>query len=105
MSVAKFTPGPWRTGLSADNGIPSVKAIDPKDGMRFEVCEVWGEDRDTVETPVSRANARLIAAAPDLYEAAAMAAEYMQENDPDAVVIDTLLAAMYKAYPEGENDE
>ena len=68
MTAGTFTPGPWAVAPSGDNGIPSVKAIDPADGRRFEVCEVWGENIDTDETPMSRANARLIAAAPDQHD-------------------------------------
>lgn len=35
----------------------------------FEVCEVWGVNDDKIETEISLANARLIAAAPELLEA------------------------------------
>ena len=63
----KFTPGPWLLLTSADYGIPAVKGFDPKDGKRFEICECWGEDNDVSTTEMSRANAALIAAAPDMY--------------------------------------
>ena len=65
----KHTPGPWVVGMSSDNGIHCIDAIDPKDGKRFEVCEVWGIDHDKTECEISKANARLISSAPDLLEA------------------------------------
>jgi len=61
------TKGPWFTGVSVDNGIHCVDAFSPN-GNKTEICEVWGSFFDKKETPESRANARLIAAAPDLLE-------------------------------------
>lgn len=71
MDEFKGTPAPWGfyKESSADNGIDCVGAVDPKDGLEFEVCEVWGIDHDKTICEVSRANARLIAAAPELLEA------------------------------------
>lgn len=69
----QHTPGPWgrsnmRHGLG-DNGGLSVDAIDPIDNATFEVCEVWGLDDDDVHDDRSIANARLIAAAPEMLDA------------------------------------
>lgn len=58
----KHTPGPWKVGESADNGLPCVDGIDPKDGSIFEICEVWGEENDLEITEMSIANARRIVA-------------------------------------------
>lgn len=66
MSNFKGVPGPWGIGTSSRHGVHCVDAVDPKDGLLFEVCEVWGIDENTEETERSWANARLIAAAPDL---------------------------------------
>lgn len=69
--MAKHTPGPWtieKHGRGENGGI-AIDATDPVDGMDFEVCEVWGLHDDRVHCPISRANARLIAAAPELLEA------------------------------------
>ncbi|MBO1080870.1 hypothetical protein [Roseomonas haemaphysalidis] len=51
------------------NGILCVDAIDPADGRMFELCEVWGQDDARSVTCMAEANARLIAAAPDLLAA------------------------------------
>lgn len=64
---AKHTPGPWRVGVGVDNGLPCVDTTDA-DGFTVEVCEVWGQDDDKVEDAECRANARLIASAPELLE-------------------------------------
>lgn len=71
MKEFKGTPGPWRLEEedSSDHGIDAVSAVDPKDGQQFEVCEVWGIDHDMSICEVSRSNARLIAAAPELLAA------------------------------------
>lgn len=68
MGEASFTPGPWRVGISVDNEIHCVDAEDQFGGVT-EIAEVWGTVADKEETSESRANARLIAAAPDLYHA------------------------------------
>ena len=62
------TPGPWRVGVSADNGIHCVDGADGNGGV-VEICEVWGTEDDKVENLQPRANTRLIAAAPELLDA------------------------------------
>jgi hypothetical protein len=71
MTNSKHMPGPWavaKHGRGEHGGI-AIDATDPADGRDFEVCEVWGIDRDAKHDDRSRANARLIAAAPELLEA------------------------------------
>lgn len=68
--MTKWTKGPWIVGKSQDNDIHCVDAKNDK-GHTIELCEVWGTERDTQETKESMANARLMASAPDLYEALA----------------------------------
>jgi hypothetical protein len=68
------TPGPWIKAplgsvTGGEGGGIGIDATDRLDGMRFEVCEVWGIDDDRVHDARSHANAALIAAAPDLLEA------------------------------------
>lgn len=62
-----YIPGPWKVTSAASGGI-SVDAVDPADGRGFELCEVWGVDRDkdALKDDRAKANANLIAAAPDL---------------------------------------
>lgn len=60
--AGSHTPGPWKVGESADNGLPCVDGIDPKDGSLFEICEVWGEESNISITEMSIANARRIVA-------------------------------------------
>jgi hypothetical protein len=65
VSAPQFTPAPWHAGsFSSIVGVPVMAQPDPMKNT-FNVCGV--------AAPVSReeniANARLIAAAPELYEA------------------------------------
>jgi hypothetical protein len=77
MSAAKHTPGPWKTGndfVSADR--------DGRAERLFFIAPLIRRDSDAwVE---ERANARLIAAAPDLYEALARIAD-MRDRDGNAI--------------------
>lgn len=66
MSQAKHTPGPWRVGPVDDTRV--------EDASGNEVAQIDGDYNQPDTWPVMEANARLIAAAPDLLEAA-MAAE------------------------------
>lgn len=85
MSDFKGVPGPWTIGVSTRHGVHCVDAVDPKDGLLFEVCEVWGIDHNAEETHRSKANARLIAAAPELLEACQALLAYHDSADDDGV--------------------
>lgn len=75
----KHTPGPWTTdpeALTEINGhahffIPIVRPVEEGEyeGRGVAVCILPTEDATTEESIIMEANARLIAAAPDLYEA------------------------------------
>jgi hypothetical protein len=88
--VSKHSPGPWR--------------------LKQVGLEVWGADKRVVANPdigasseisdeTKRANAQLIAAAPDLLEACKAALAYF--HDAKAGPCEALRAAIAKA--EGEN--
>ena len=71
--MSGHTPGPWNfsnenNSLGHGGGI-AIDAIDPADHQLFEVCEVWGIDDYSKIDSRAEANARLIAAAPELLEA------------------------------------
>lgn len=74
MSEAKFTPvhtpGPWRAHERL-SGSENHKGWIVMGALRGPVGEVYPLNSDP--TPAARANARLIAAAPALYEAATKA--------------------------------
>jgi hypothetical protein len=69
---AAFTPGPWEVFFPTD---PDACAVRPGiDAISGPTLILWGTDEDGEgvygETPEqAKANARLIAAAPELYEA------------------------------------
>jgi hypothetical protein len=62
--VSKHTPGPWslKTYTYFSGGTEQGDVVDP-DGRTIRVCGF-----SLTSTPESKANARLIAAAPDLLE-------------------------------------
>ena len=89
MSESKFTPGPWavinRTGVFSELGAESgdgAKA-DPTDGWTIADCSAGCTllTGDYVELgfAVQQANAKLIAAAPDLLAALEDLADYVDE--------------------------
>jgi len=58
------TPGPWKVHTKK-NGTLGIDAKEP-DGSYCQPARVNGDPEDKVYGPTTRANARLIAAAPDL---------------------------------------
>lgn len=98
MSEAKHTPGPWKTfddpksnygvQVNADNAVKAKKVV----------CRVGGPDRD--------ANARLIAAAPDMLAALKEGAQCLEDVARDEggwaweEVLDGMRTAIAKATGE-----
>lgn len=69
-----FTPGPWRFVP-----IPSRRAK----GFAYYGIAIEGENPRLFGTTDTEANARLIAAAPDLYEACKAALEFLRDDLED----------------------
>lgn len=69
MAGEKFTPGPWEVGDVDRNGQRIVR------GEHIEVATCWHHSVGSIEKQME-ANARLIAAAPSLYEALKPFAEH-----------------------------
>ncbi|MGU3495895.1 hypothetical protein ACLBXM_17785 [Xanthobacteraceae bacterium A53D] len=87
MSKSKITPGPWRQYAF---GGPQIDAV--KDG--HAVCTMWGDEKDPRDS--IHANARLIAAAPDLFDAcvAVFNAADMASSDQRAALEKVAFAIM-----------
>lgn len=64
----KFTKGPWELGEATSKHPYCIDAHCNNDGLRFELCEVLGADYEFEACEQSKANAHLIAAAPEMYE-------------------------------------
>lgn len=99
---AMHTPGPW--AVQEDDEFDGCKFIpvetDAPTGPNCRgICEVHPcyTDRGGAISKTDRANARLIAAAPDLLEAANEAFEFLGGVDGAAEVRGKLLAAIIKA--------
>lgn len=69
----KHTPGPWREGSTAHSKWVEAGAV--------RICQVdTDEENAGISFDESEANARLIAAAPDLLEVLALLANWIEES-------------------------
>ncbi|TGE04606.1 hypothetical protein [Hymenobacter fodinae] len=98
------TPGPWKT-LAEECDKPYIRVRGGRLGSRYKIANVitpvydGSTQREADET---RANARLIAAAPDLLEALKKVSTFWNEDNPNAdCPYDDVDAAIAKA--TGEN--
>src|SRR3989337_294167 len=96
------TPGPWKVLLNYDNRIDetilgrhTIKGADD-----YNVARVWELDEILDKPGLTEANARLIAAAPDLL-AALESLEKMTSDLPLPSVHNVIRAAIEKARKEG----
>jgi len=88
------TKGPWVVGPVDDTVVTHMG----KDGIRYEVAAVDGDYNDPDTWPIMEANARLIAAAPDLLEALQnLLAVHQGEGGTKYHAIDIARAAIAKA--------
>jgi len=91
METKKFTSGPWR--LDESSFLLKVVSDDP-----FDIIVGSVGHEDTVESEM-KANAKLIAAAPELYEACQAALTELQQYIPvtDVNVLNKVTNAIRKA--------
>jgi hypothetical protein len=99
MGVLNIAPTPWRVGPVDDT---VVSAAD-----RSVVAEVDGDYNQPDEWPVMEANARLIAAAPDLYSATTAWITYLdtQSEFGTAAEEEAMLDAMRVALAKARGDQ
>jgi len=82
-SVPSHTPGPWNVGDDSPNDYEGP-TIDTRD----RAVAVITIDHENESTPEDRANARLIAAAPELLAALQAAVEYLEAYRPKGKIRD-----------------
>lgn len=78
MNKPKFTPGPWRLRHGSESKIENIagRKVATADLQDVQPYSPWGQMRGRIAaTPERKANAALIAAAPEMYEALADIAE------------------------------
>jgi hypothetical protein len=85
MSGRKHTPGPWFLRLS-DNGTPLIEfgPVWAKGSLSYRICAMPAEIMQPLN---SYANARLIAAAPDLLDALERLLEFVEAHTATGEVI------------------
>ena len=70
MSEPQFTPGPWSLKAGSESKIVSIngKKVATADLQECQPYDPWGQPRGRIAaTPERKANAALIAAAPEMY--------------------------------------
>lgn len=111
--MSKHTPGNWKTETwqqfidGQESQIAAVTA--DGDGCTYYICKCMGLSFDSemqvwVATESASANARLIAAAPDLLEACKMIVSNA-EDDPDSKIEPYLVMAARDAIAKAEGGE
>lgn len=97
--MTKWTPGPWRVMFGRDNNTTYPTWMSRAERPYQPVLNSGAFSRPASETAV--ANARLISAAPDLYEALDALLEFHNEGRiPDAATIARAECAILKARGE-----
>lgn len=112
MSEPKFTSGPWEV-KPVEFGKSYIRIRGTCLGRRFKIANVIHPDHEGTtdsDAEETKANAHLIAAAPDLYKALAHLEPYLdaivcyastiEEHPPNGFILETK-AALAKARGEG----
>lgn len=92
--MAEHTPGPWVITTGADDE-RIVTSTWNADGLDDDVALVYGGNE--ADPVIREANARLIAAAPDLLAALEQALTFLYEMETVGFVVDDAEAAIRKA--------
>ena len=103
MSDPKFTPGPWSVDEQEERFDVMYKPEGPKGSPHYHITTLWAKDEHSETDPHfsierTRADASLIAAAPDLY--AACEAALLRDDVADCDLGDMIRAALAKARGE-----
>lgn len=76
--MSKHTPGPWVVGPVDDCVVTHMGS----DGVRYTVAEIDGDYNQPDTWPIMEANARLIAAAPDLLNECKKQVDWLRHIKP-----------------------
>lgn len=106
VKTPKHTPGPWNVehipgidmGATAEITAPCEDGGTPFDGRSIIVAQVWKTNDETrwSDDETAQANARLMAAAPDLLAACNAALAYLDAEDSAGLVAE-IAAAVARA--------
>lgn len=94
--MSNFTPGPWEVGPVDDTVVTHIGA----DGVRYEVAAIDGDYNDPDTWPIMEANARLIAAAPDMLaalQAFNLKEEWIVSGSADSLTLRIPIAVLQQA--------
>ena len=88
----EHTPGPWVIDSDGDGKANAIVTSTHLASLDDDICEVYGGNMDGAD--IRQANARLIAAAPDLL-AALRKADALLKNASDTGLLDLLAGYMH----------
>lgn len=105
--VAPHTRGPWAVEDPMEHELSIVEAGKPSYEWKFIACVPYGGLNDgDFSRPVAEANARLIAAAPELLAALQLIVDtYGFDSSTDSAIWKTAHAALAKATGHSSDDE
>lgn len=91
MSKIAFTPGPWSYEIDSWTGVEQseIYTLTVNDSKGFAIAMVDGAERETESDYIDdrnaefTANARLIAASPDMYEALKRALNFIENTEDE----------------------
>lgn len=99
--MGKFSPGPWNVGSEYDYSRDEIEA---EDGRCIAVVWTRGNKNDNnpfrspmVDSPEGKANARLIAAAPELLDACQWLIQFAEKFAEDSNNGPTMLSCIMQA--------
>ena len=95
MNSQKHTPGPWEVGCLDHAGQRIVR------GEHIEICTCWHHSVGSIEKEME-ANARLIAAAPDMLRALETLVAFFDTTGLSTEFLTSARAAISKATTEGD---
>ena len=91
MAESKHTPGPWTLGTGSQTGTGYAVCAGPQ---ILATVNGFGYPLDIGHAPESDANAALIAAAPDMYEALQGALYYLTRANDESGIVPKIRAAL-----------
>ena len=100
--MGEHTEGNWeaRHYIDHDQGIPTSRVVVEETGVEIALIKWWGKEKQTM-----RADAHLIAAAPELLEACEGACEYYEMLERATGVEHGVLKELREAIAKAKGDE
>lgn len=103
MSETKFTPGPWRLRHGSESKIENIagRKVATADLQDMQPYSPWGQMRGRIAaSPERKANAALIAAAPEMYKGLKEIRDVMEKDGRFCRTVEAIDKLLKKARGE-----